>query len=107
VKLSDRQAAALSALAGMGCPVGGTALAQRMRANGRDTSTAAAHQAANGLVNKGLAVKGHPAGSPLSRYEITDEGRRVATGDAVDQAERERRQADRRMRLADAIGDRP
>ena len=77
VRLSDRQHAALLALDGLGAPVGGGSLAARMCASGRETSTAAAHQAANGLVNKRLAIKGHPAGVGI-RYEITNEGRRLA-----------------------------
>lgn len=95
MKLSDRQAAALAALDALGCPASGAALAQRMTASGMQTSPAAAHQAASGLVRKGLAVKGYPAGAPAIRYQLTDNGRRAATAIDPDQAERERRAADR------------
>jgi hypothetical protein len=78
MKLSDRQEFALLALDGLRAPAGGAGLAARMTANGRETSTAGAHQAANGLVNKKLAIKGYPAGIEYSRYEITNEGRKVA-----------------------------
>lgn len=78
VRLSDRQQAALLALADLGTPVSGNMLAARMCANGRETSTAAAHQAANGLRDKKLAIKGYPAGAIRIRYEITGQGRRLA-----------------------------
>jgi hypothetical protein len=78
VRLSDRQQFALLALAGLGTPVGGGSLAARMTANGRETSAAAAHQAANGLVNKKLAIKGYPAGCDHIKYEINNDGRRLA-----------------------------
>jgi len=78
VRLSDRQHAALLALADLDGPATGGTLASRMTRNGRETSVAAAHQAANGLTLKKLAVKGYPEGSSLIRYEITTEGRRLA-----------------------------
>jgi hypothetical protein len=78
VRLSDRQLAALLALADLGRPASGGALASQMTRNGRETSTAAAHQAASGLRGKRLAVKGYPGGAALIRYEITSEGRRLA-----------------------------
>jgi hypothetical protein len=49
-----------------------------MTTTGRAWGTAAAHQAASGLVNKGLAVKGYPAGSKYVHYELTDAGRATA-----------------------------
>ena len=77
VRLSDRQHAALLALADLNRPVGGEQLAEKMIANGRQTSIVAAHQAANGLDNKGLAVKRYVKGSPIE-YEITKQGRELA-----------------------------
>jgi len=78
IKLSDRQQFALLALDRLGTPVGGPKLAEVMTAIGRETSTAAAHQAANGLAAKKLAVKGYLANGDHIKYEITNEGRRVA-----------------------------
>lgn len=79
VRLSDRQHAALLALAhsaNIG-PITGSALAGQMTANGRDTSTAAAHQAADGLYRKNLAAKSAGGSQPV-RYELTGMGRRLA-----------------------------
>ena len=78
MRLSARQEAALLALDDLGTDVGGGKLAATMTASGRETSTAAAHQAANGLANKKLAIKGRPAGGEHIHYEITNEGRRMA-----------------------------
>jgi hypothetical protein len=78
IRLSDRQQLALLALDSLGTPVGGGSLAARMTTNGRETSTAAAHQAANGLRDKGLAIKGYPAGCDHIKYEITNAGRELA-----------------------------
>jgi hypothetical protein len=75
--LSDRETAALLALDGREGPVGGGALAAAMRAAGRNTSAAAAHQGAASLARNGLAVKDlpDPAGGGHVRYEITSAGR--------------------------------
>jgi hypothetical protein len=78
VRLSDRQQFALLALDGLSEPATGGTLASHMTRHGRETSIAAAHQAANGLVIKKLAIKRYPEGSPVIRYEITGEGRRLA-----------------------------
>lgn len=72
VRLTDLQRVALLALAELGASVRGGELAERMTALGRETSTASAHQAANGLAGKYLAVKYSDAG--LIRYEITATG---------------------------------
>jgi hypothetical protein len=77
VTLSERQQAALLALLDLGARAGGHALAAQMRSNGRDTSTSAAHQAANGLDNKRLARKLCAKGAPV-RYELTAVGRELA-----------------------------
>lgn len=77
VKLSERQRAALLALADHGVPITGSLLAGQMTANGRDTSTSAAHQATDGLADKRLAMKRYAKGAPI-RYELTDMGRRLA-----------------------------
>lgn len=77
-RLSPRQQAALLALAVLSEPATGGTLASQMTRNGRETSIAAAHQAASGLRNKGLAIKGYPEGSDLIRYEATSEGRKLA-----------------------------
>ncbi|HEY5397851.1 MAG TPA: hypothetical protein VIL16_20885 [Trebonia sp.] len=77
VRLSPRQEAALLALLDLGVQAEGTALATQMCNNGRQTSIAAAHQAANALDIKGLAVKLRVTGRPV-RYEITDAGRALA-----------------------------
>ena len=82
MKLSERETAALLALAEMGGPAGGYSLAAMMRAAGRRTSSAAAHQAANGLTRKGLATKGHRDQDGHIRYEITARGRELAAGGA-------------------------
>lgn len=74
-RLSDRQEYALFALADWDEPMTGGVLASEMSRKGRETSIAAAHQGANGLVLKGLAIKGYPEGSSLIRYEITNAGR--------------------------------
>jgi hypothetical protein len=78
MKLSERETAALLALADHDVPVGGGTLARTMSANGRPTSTAAAHQAANALANKGLAIKGIPEEGLHVRYEINNKGRELA-----------------------------
>jgi hypothetical protein len=78
VTLSPRQEAALLALLDLGVSADGHALATQMRSNGRDTSISAAHQAANGLDNKQLAIKRYAKGRPI-RYELTTAGRRLAT----------------------------
>jgi hypothetical protein len=77
VRLSDRQRFALLALYDLGTLVYGDKLAARMTELGRETSVAAAHQAANGLVNKGLSAKRYTKSTPI-RYEITDTGRKLA-----------------------------
>lgn len=77
VRLSERQQAALLALADHGAPITGSVLAGQMTANGRDTSTAAAFETADALRGKGLAVKRHHSGQSV-RYELTDQGRRLA-----------------------------
>lgn len=76
VRLSDLQRFALLALDDRGVSLRGDELAEEMSAVGRETTTAAAHQAGNGLAGKGLAVKGSDAG--LIRYEITALGRVIA-----------------------------
>jgi len=78
VKLSDRQHAALLALADLLGLAGGPELAGQMTANGRETNPAGAHQAANGLVGKHLATKGHYDEEGHIRYLITPEGKRLA-----------------------------
>lgn len=78
VRLSDRQRAALLALPDDGTPIGGITLAVRMCQGGRETSAAGAHQAANGLDGKELAVKYYPAGATHIRYKLTDKGRELA-----------------------------
>lgn len=78
VKLSERQQAALLALADHGVPITGGVLAGQMTANGRETRAAGAHQAASALVDKKLAIKGYPAGATHIRYEITNAGRELA-----------------------------
>lgn len=89
VKLSDRQEAALLALSDRDAAVAdpdrkaadGKVLTAAMSAIWRETSVAAAHQAANWLVIKGLAVKEdrvRPGGTPRVHYEITDAGRAEA-----------------------------
>jgi hypothetical protein len=78
VRLSDRQQAALLALADLGVPVTGSQLAEGMRVYRPQTSVSAAHQAANGLDNKGVALKLYAKGSAV-RYEVTDKGRELAT----------------------------
>jgi DNA-binding MarR family transcriptional regulator len=80
VALSERERAALRALAQFTGPVYGGNLALLMRANGREnTSTAAAHQAANALANKGLAVKRYDIGAGRRvRYQTTAAGRELA-----------------------------
>lgn len=77
VKLSDRQRFALLALYDLGTLVYGDKLAARMTELGRETSVAAAHQAANGLVNKGLSAKRYTNNTPV-RYELTEVGRKLA-----------------------------
>lgn len=81
-RLSEREAAALLALRDLGNPANGRELAERMTANGRETSPAGAHQSGAGLDRKGLAVKTMVATEygPQIGYEITDEGRTVAAG---------------------------
>jgi hypothetical protein len=77
--LSERETAALLALASLSVPVTGNQLASRMRENGRETaSTAGAHQAANALADSRLrlAIKGYSDG-PV-KYEITNLGREQA-----------------------------
>lgn len=73
--LSAREVAALTALASQGRPVSGKVLAVRMQDGGRETSPAAAHQAAAALTRKGLAIKVQPYDHLLVRYEITNRGR--------------------------------
>jgi Domain of unknown function (DUF4314) len=75
VKLSEREAAALSALADAPNSVNGDGLARRMRAGGRVTSTAAAHQAGAALARKGLAVKAQDTFTLIVMYEIAEAGR--------------------------------
>lgn len=74
VTLSPRQEAALLALADLGVLAEGHALAESMRVYRPSTSIAAAHQAANGLDSKGLAVKRRVINHPI-RYELTAAGR--------------------------------
>ena len=76
VRLSARERATLLALDDLGAKAEGSALAAAMRAY-RPASVAAAHQAANALDIKGLAVKLRVTGRPV-RYEITDAGRALA-----------------------------
>lgn len=76
VRLSERERATLLALDDLGAKADGHALAAAMRAY-RPASVAAAHQAANALDNKGLAVKLRVTGRPV-RYEITGTGRELA-----------------------------
>ncbi len=85
VKLSERQRYALLALHEAaeldpadqrGC--GGEWLSHLMTGAGRGTSTAGAHQAANGLVLKNLAVKGLDSSTGRMRYKLTDTGRALA-----------------------------
>lgn len=84
VRLSDRQRYALLALAEAAeldpadqRGTGGAWLAHLMTEAGRDTSTAGAHQGANGLVLKNLAVKDRNADGYV-RYKLTGEGRKLA-----------------------------
>lgn len=77
VTLSERQAAALLALADLGTLTGGTGLAGKMTADGRETSPAAAHQAANGLVLKRLARKDRDEQWRVT-YELLAAGRKLA-----------------------------
>lgn len=74
-RLSERERAALAALAADGTPMIGPCLAGAMSAAGRETTNSAAHQAGAGLARKGLAIKGHRPGSDLIRYEVTNSGR--------------------------------
>jgi hypothetical protein len=79
IKLSERETAALLALADHTRPITGVTLAAQMLANGRVASSpAGAHQAANALADTrlGLATKSHADG-PV-RYELTDKGRVMA-----------------------------
>ena len=78
VRLSDRQRAALLALAELRVAYG-DALAGKMTEIWRETSLAAAHQAANGLDGKKLARKlyGRHRRDPI-RYEITEKGLELA-----------------------------
>jgi hypothetical protein len=78
VKLSERQQAALLALADLQGPAYGDALVAQMCSNGRETSLAAAHQAANALDGKGLAWKLYSRHREPIRYEITAKGRELA-----------------------------
>jgi hypothetical protein len=78
VRLSERETAAFLALADHGVPVTGGGLGRFMGAGGRETSTAAAHQAGAALARKGLAIKGNPDRHGLIRYEITNDGRKLA-----------------------------
>ena len=73
--LSEREVAALSALAEYDAPMQGGNLASKMRAAGRETSSAAAHQAGASLARKGLAIKGIPDVGLHVQYEITNQGR--------------------------------
>jgi hypothetical protein len=77
IKLSERETAALLALAHLCQPATGAELAGQMLAVGRETSDTAAHQAANALsrARLGLAVKSFDG--PV-RYEITARGREMA-----------------------------
>jgi hypothetical protein len=79
--LSDREAAALVALAQAGYAVMGLGLARQMRSLGRATSVAAAHQAGAALARKGLAIKATPVNSDYVRYEINNQGRALALTD--------------------------
>jgi hypothetical protein len=72
--LSEREFRALLALDGMDVATG-DGLASKMRAAGRETSRAAAHQAGAALARKGLVLKGHLAAGDYVRYEITNAGR--------------------------------
>jgi hypothetical protein len=80
VKLSERQRAALLALHALAKPAGGYELAERMNASGFRANSYSAHQAANGLAYKGLAVKGTYLieGTACVGYELTEQGRSVA-----------------------------
>lgn len=78
VRLSDRQEAALLALSGRDTAADGATLAGRMSEIWRETSPAAAHQAANGLVVKNLAIKGYLGPDDRMRYLLTPAGRAEA-----------------------------
>ncbi len=78
VRLSDRQEYALLAMADWDEAVTGGVLAGEMSRKGRETSPAGAHQAANGLVLKGLAIKGYLGDGHVIRYELTAAGRAEA-----------------------------
>ena len=73
--LSEREIAALVALAPLAMPATGDYLASLMCDAGRDTSPAAAHQAGTALTRKGLATKGRLPGGASIRYEATSAGR--------------------------------
>lgn len=75
--LTERQAAALRALADCDTPVAGKDLAWQMNAAGVGTTPLAAHQSASSLHCKGLAVK-RCTRSRVIRYELTDAGRAFA-----------------------------
>jgi hypothetical protein len=81
VKLSERETAALLALADNDTPLSGEAIGKAMRAaRVIDSNAYGAHQSASGLVRKDLASKtivDGPAGA-LIGYEITDTGRELA-----------------------------
>lgn len=81
MKLSERQTAALCALAKIDGPATGRDLACAMSAYWRPTSVAAAHQAGAGLAHKGLAQKGNRTEEGHIRYEITDLGRQIIAGE--------------------------
>jgi hypothetical protein len=80
-KLSEREIAALAALASRDTAITGNVLAGRMKKAGRATTTAAAHQAGAALARKGLAIKGQLGDDPYSRvrYELTNKGREWIT----------------------------
>jgi hypothetical protein len=77
--LSARDIAALAALAEDGTPMQGSRLASKMRAAGRDTSPAAAHQAGASLARKKLAIKNIPDPGLHVQYEVTNAGREWIT----------------------------
>ena len=79
-RLSERERAALAALAALAGPADGHGLAARMNDDGFKANQYSAHQSANGLVNKGLAVKGPCLidGTSCIGYELTSEGHSAA-----------------------------
>jgi transposase len=82
-RLSEREAAALLALAALNLPMTGPDLALNMRTLGRNTSTAAAHQAGVALARKGLVFKSDADRHNPVRYRITEQGRTRVTDETA------------------------